>query len=248
LTVIDTTKQVGPTVPFDLGAARPSDGTAVDVAGARTRAYRLVCTTDPDRDHVCDDDEVDRVEVGVFDPVSKRAVLVLMEDDPEFSAATLTGLLRREERAVDDAQTTTGLDYAGLDIDVSDRYVLDESVPPRMAPLAFALALVLIGVGAIILAGLAGGYLTSRRSGAALTAPARTLEPGDRLPLRVTGMVRTPTGLEHLREAPGDLVRFALGRRVPPPVESPSDIGPEATGNADGEPDSTLIVERRAVP
>ena len=84
--------------------------------------------------------------------------------------------------------------------------------------------LVLVGVGAIILAGLAGGYLIYRRSGAALPAPARTLEPGDRLPLRVTGMVRTPTGLEHLREAPGDLVRFGLGRRVAQPGESPSDV------------------------
>jgi hypothetical protein len=243
LIVIDATRTVGATVPLDLGATQPSDGTAVDFAGSRTGAYRLVCSTDPDRDHVCDDDEIDRVEVGVFDPVSKRAVLVLLRDAPEFSAATLTGLLRREERSVDDARTTVGLDFGDLDIDVSDSFVLDESVPPRTAPFAFVLALVLVGVGAIILAGLAGGYLIYRRSGAALPAPARTLAPGDRLPLRVTGMVRTPTGLEHLREAPGDLVRFALGRRIPQPGESPPDAG-----DADGAPDSTLIVERRGVP
>ena len=70
---------------------------------------------------------------------------------------------------------------------------------------------------AIILVGLAGGYLIYRRSGAALPAPATTLEPGERIPLRMTGMVRTPTGLEHLREAPGDLVRFVLGRQVAQP-------------------------------
>jgi hypothetical protein len=114
-----------------------------------------------------------------------------------------------------------------------------------MAPLAFVLALVLVGVGTIILAGLAGGYLIYRRAGAALPAPMRSLEAGDRLPLRLTGIVRTSTGLEHLREAPADLVRFALGRRVPQPEESPFDAG---AIDAHRAPESTLIVERRDVP
>ena len=241
-TLIDATRTVGATVPLDLGGARPSDGTAVDVSGSRTGAYRLVCTTDPDRDHVCDDEEVDRVEVGVFDPVSKRAILVLLRDAPEFAQASLTGLLRREERSVDDAQTSYGLDFGDLGLDVSHSYVLDESAPPRAAPLAFVLAFVLVAVGAIILAGLAGGYVIYRRSAAALPEPAMTLGPGERLPLRVTGMVRTPTGLEHLREAPGDLVRFVLGQRVGPPDEQA-----DGDHNDDGSGATTLIVDRRDV-
>ena len=98
----------------------------------------------------------------------------------------------------------------------------------------------------MILAGLAGGYLIYRRSHAGLPEPATTLALGERLPLRLTGMVRTPTGLEHLREAPGDLVRFAHGRRVAPPGEPPSDG--DAHDVDDTAAESTLIVERRDVP
>ena len=71
----------------------------------------------------------------------------------------------------------------------------------------------------MILVGLAGGYLIYRRSGAALPAPGTTLGPGERLPLRVTGILRTPTGREHVREVPGELVRFVLGRPVEPAVD-----------------------------
>ena len=195
-----------------------------------------MCTSDPDRDHVCDDDEVDRVEVGVFDPVSKRAVLVLTQDDPEFSEATLTGLLRREERSVDDAQTTVGLDYADLDIDVSDSYVLDESVPPGTAPLAFVLV-VPRRHRRDLPRRLAGGYLIYRRSGAAPAPSTRSSRAT--ASLRVTGMVDADRS-EHLREAPGDLVQFRA--RADRPAGAPP-----AGANADeagGTPDSALIVGR----
>jgi hypothetical protein len=245
--VIDATSAVGATEPLDLAAVPPSDGTAVAVAGSRTGAYRLVCGTDPDRDHVCDDDEIDRVEVAVFDPGSKRAVLVILPDVPEFSEASLTGLLRREERSVDDAKRTYGTDFADLDIDVSEGYVLDDGVPPGTAPLAFLLALAFVAVGAIILAGSAGGYLIYRRSGEPLPAPAATLAPGERLPVRLTGLLRTRTGLEHVREAPGDLVRFVVGPEVTEP-EAPGEDQPASTGIGDAGPTpTTLLVERRDV-
>ena len=214
--IIDTTHAVGETIPLDLAAGAPTVGTAVAVAGPRTGAYRLVCTRDDDGDAACDEDEADRVEIAVFDPASKRAIRVLLREPPEFSDASLTGVLRREERAVDDAKTAAGFDFGSLDIVVSDRYILDEDVPPGSAPLAFALALVLMAIAGLILVGLAGGYLIYRRSGASLPLPATTLGPGDRIPVRVSGLVRTPTGLGHTREAPAELIRFVLGRRVGP--------------------------------
>ena len=241
--VIDATGATGSSVPIDLGAGAPANGTAVEVTAARTGAYRALCTTDPDRDRVCDDAEIDRFEVAVFDPGSKRGMLVLLRDLPELSSASLTGLLHREERAVDDALTTEGLDFEDFDVDVSARYILDENMAPGSAPLAFVVALALVGVATTILVGLAGGYLIYRRSTSPLPAPATSVEPGERIALRITGLVRTQgSGTEHLREAPGDLIRFALGRRVvvDPDVEAPDD--------GDGPPASTLIVERREKP
>ena len=81
------------------------------------------------------------------------------------------------------------------------------------------LALGCLALAGTILVGLAGGYLIYRRSAAALPAPATTLGPGERLPLRITGVLRTPTGREHVREVPGELVRFVLGRPVAPPAD-----------------------------
>ena len=76
-----------------------------------------------------------------------------------------------------------------------------------------------LALAGTILVGLAGGYLIYRRSAAALPDPATTLGPGERLPLRITGVLRTPTGREHVREVPGELVRFVLGRPVEPAVD-----------------------------
>jgi hypothetical protein len=61
--------------------------------------------------------------------------------------------------------------------------------------------------------------------------------------LRVTGILRTPTGLEHVREAPGALVRFIRPRPEPvePPVAQPIETDPSAVS-------TTLIVERAGQP
>ncbi|HEX6867324.1 MAG TPA: hypothetical protein VF119_00900 [Candidatus Limnocylindrales bacterium] len=231
--VIDATHAVGETVPLDLAAGAPGVGTAVAISGPRTGAYLPICTHDDDRNATCDEDEVDRVEIAVFDPASKRAIRVLLRDPPEFADASLTGVLRREERAVDDAKRADGFDFGALGIVVSDRYVLDEAVPPGGAPLAFVLAFGLTALAGIILVGLAGGYLIYRRSAMSLPVPSTTLGPGDRIPVRISGLVRTPAGLGHVREAPGDLIRFVLGRQVEataiqPPDDEPRDDGPSA--------------------
>jgi hypothetical protein len=71
------------------------------------------------------------------------------------------------------------------------------------------------------------------------------MAPGERLPLRITGVVRTPTGFEHVREVPGELVRFVLGRRVEPPAPTEPNQVTETPEPADAsEIATTLLVER----
>jgi hypothetical protein len=201
--------------------------------------------------------------VLVFDRVSRHAIRVLVRDLPEFTGeADMTGLLRREERAVDEARTGAQYDFRTLDLRVSDRYILDD-VAAGTAPLTFALAGLVAVLAGAILVGWAGGYLIYRRSGAGLPVPAASLGAGERIPLRVSGILRTPTGLEHVREAPGALIRFVLGRPVTSSVagevaaDGPAEAaeGAEARGAAESrapatEPPiaTTLIVERTAAP
>ena len=150
----------------------------------------------------------------------RHGVRVLLRDWPEFSEATMTGLLRREERTAAFAKGLMGADFDGLDLRVSDRYVLNEPETPAGAPAAFALAAGFAAVAVAIVVGLAGGYLVYRPAGAPLPPPATTLGPGGAIPLRITGIVRTPAGTEHVREVPGSLVRFMLRRAEPSPEPS----------------------------
>jgi hypothetical protein len=220
----------------------PAAGTSVDLNGARLGSWVGVCRHDPRIDSACPSDEQDLFEILVFDRASRHAIRVLVRDVPEFTAdADLTGLLRREERAVDDARTGAQSDFGALDLRVSDRYVLDEAAGAGTAPLTFALASLVAATAGVILVGWAGGYLIYRRSGLSLPAPATSLEAGERIPLRITGILRTPTGLEHVREAPGVLIRFVLGRPITssPSADDPADEPSVAT---------TLIVERTDTP
>ena len=267
--VLDTTSdaQAGVGSPLDLAGPLPATGTVVEASGSRLGSYIGVCRHDPDLSRSCDPDEEDLFEVLVFDRVSRHAIRVFVAELPEFTSdATVTGMLRREERAVDSAMTTAGRDLRDLGLVVSDRYILDDGAAAGTATLAFALAGFSAVLAGIILIGLAGGYLIYRRSGARLPLPATTMGPGERLPLRMTGLVRTSTGLEHVREVPGELVRFVLGRpAVPPEGASPErpgppepPEGPEALGPPDdpetSEPPgasdlaTTLLVERVGKP
>ena len=254
--LIDATVAVSaPGDPIDLAADLPAAGTEVVIAGSRLGSWLAVCSVDLDSNGECDEPEQDRYEVIAFDPVSKNAVRVLVSDLPEFTDTTMTGLLRREERAVDDAVTTSGLGFDDLELAVSDRYILEEGAGPGSAPLAFVLAGVLVTVAGIIMVGLAGGYLIYRRGDDRLPTPATTLAPGERLALRISGLVRTPTGLEHVREAPGALVRFVQSMPAPeaPEHEEPEEPGEPVEG-AIPDPlalppiSTTLIVERTGSP
>lgn len=256
--VLDTTNGLsGTRTPIDLAAPLPKTGTHVEVSGSRLGSYIGVCSQDADGDHICDPEEEDLYEFLVFDRVSRHAIRVFVADFPEFTSdATITGQLRREERAVDGARTTAGLDLRDRGLIVSDRYILDDGAAPGSATLAFALAGLLAALAGVLLIGLAGGYLIYQRSGR-LPAPATTMADGERLPLRISGVVRTPTGLEHVREVPGDLIRFVLGRPVPAP-ETIRGADPETTPGAEppappAPPDAsevatTLIVERVGRP
>ncbi len=219
----------GASAKLDLAGPLPATGTRVDLSGARIGGYGWVCTSDIDGNGVCDLDEENQYEVLVFDPVSKHAIGVLVDDVPEFAdPVAFTGRLHLDERAIDEVQRVNGDEFDALDLEISPVFVLDEGTAPRSAPLAFAMAAILLVVAGVIFIGLAGGYLIYRRGGGRLPEPATTLGPGERLPLRITGVVRTPTGLEHVREVPGELVRFVLGRPVAPAEPPPADLAPPA--------------------
>jgi hypothetical protein len=260
--VLDTTKSstAAPT-PLDMTGTLPPTGTTVELSGARLGSYIGVCRHDPGADSACPSDEQDLYEVVVFDRVSRHAIRVLVRDLPEFTGdADLTGLLRRDERAVDDARAGVQVDFRALDLTVSDRYVLDEAVAAGTAPLTFALAGLVAALAGVILVGWAGGYLIYRRSARGLPVPAGSIGAGERIPLRITGVLRTPTGFEHVREAPGALTRFVLGRPVTTShvvavaaddPASAGDLGHPATADdPDLEPPiaTTLIVERTDTP
>ena len=243
--VLDTTIAVGDPVAVGPSGPFPESGTAVELSGARTGSYLAVCSVDSDRNGRCDADDQDRYEIVAFDPATRHGIRVLVRQPPAFSDATVTGLLRREERAVDDAQTSQGFDFTELGLQVWDRYLLDEVVPPGSAPLAYVLALGCLALAGTILVGLAGGYLIYRRSAAALPAPVTTQGPGERLPLRITGVLRTPTGREHVREVPGELVRFVLGRPVVPAVDVHAADAGVATAD-EGAPQNLVPAAREA--
>lgn len=241
---IDATDAVaGATSPLDLATGPPAAGTSVEVAGPRLGSYLWDCVSDIDGDGECAEEEAHAYDVVVYDPVSKRAIAVRIADTPEFTDATLTGLLRRDERAVDDARTTEGLAFDELGLTISSRYILDDEAAPASAPLAFGLAAVLALAAGTILIGLAGGYLIYRRSGGGLPEPATALGPGERIPVRITGLVRTPAGRLHVREVPGALVRFVLQPAVPPaPLADGKDAAIETPTT------TTLLVERAGRP
>ncbi len=161
-------------------------------------------------------------------------------DDFALEPGTFTGMLRRDERAVSDAKSTSGLGFDDRVLTVSDRYLLDDGASPANPYLAYGLAGLVGLLAGAILVGLAGGYLIYRRAGGRLPEPATSLAVGERVPVKVTGMLRTTEGLIHVREVPADLVRFSLAAR---PEPSAVEVAAPAL-----EPSSTLIIERRGRP
>ena len=231
---------------LDLAAGTPAVGTSVRLDGPRLGSWADACSTDADHDGRCDASEEDSYEIVMLDAATRRAVRVLVPEIPEFTAATMTGLLRREERAVDDARTTEGLDFDGFDLTVSDRFILDDGAGPGSATLAFVAAGVALGLAGVILVGLAGGYLVYRRDHGPLPAPATTLAAGERIPLRVSGMLKTAHGPEHVREVPASLARVPV--RVAAPAVSRAATEATDSTMASEPTDATEAPEDSDVP
>jgi hypothetical protein len=225
LRYVDATRSGSPT-KVAIANGLPANGTAVEVEGSRSVNYLTVCSADVNNDGVCSDDEIDLFDVVVYDPVTKKAVTVLTATSPEFVAAEFTGMLERSPRAVAEAQKTDNEEYKLSDygIRVSTDYLLFDGDEPASFGFLIPLALVLGLLALVIAVGGATGYLRFRPGGP-IGAAWATLEPGGRIPLRVTGELRTPQGLVHVREAPADLVRFVMTPAEPPAIEQ-APIGP----------------------
>jgi hypothetical protein len=278
LRYVDATKSGSPT-KVAIANGLPAGGTAVEVEGSRSAHYLTVCSADVDNDGVCSDDEIDLFDVVVYDPVTKKAVTVLTATSPEFVAADFTGMLEKSPRAVAEAQKTDSEDYKISDfgISVSPDYMLWDGEEPAALGFLLPLALVLGVLALVIAVGAATGYLRFRPGGP-IGAAWATLEPGGRIPLRVTGELRSPHGLIHVREAPAELVRFVMTAverpavetqpteppldtappvepppDTPPPVEPPFDTAPPVEPPPDAAPavepsPTTLIIERQGRP
>lgn len=249
--VIDATVTGGaPGVEHSIADDWPDDGTTVTVSGPRSATYVEWCSEDADDDGQCDDEEIDTYDVIMLDVEAGTAVLVVTEDDPEFQPVTLTGMLRHDASAVAEAVNAPGFTLDDYDITVSPSYVLDVGATPPDPGVSMLVAVVLAGLGLTILVGVAGGYVGYRKTGVR-PAGATTMAVDDVIAVRLTGVIRSPVGLTHVRDVPAALRRFVT--RVAPPVAPDGVEAPDGTSDPDrplevAPLDSTLIVERIGRP
>jgi hypothetical protein len=216
--IIDTTLgSSGAGVDHDLGEPWPTDGTTLTVGGPRSVTYVEWCSADPDDDGLCDDEEIDTFDVVIVDLESKTGVLVITDESPEFVPVSLSGILREDASAVVEAANAPGFSLADYDIDVSPSYVLDVGATPVDPIAPFILAALAALLGLIMLAGLAGGYIGYRRTGGP-PAAATTLGVDGSIPLRLSGVIRTPQGPTHVRDVPAVLRRFVTVADTPVPA------------------------------
>jgi hypothetical protein len=162
--VIDTsTGSNGTAVAYDW-ASPPATETIVKVSGTDLGPVAF-CTTDPNGNGDCDDEEVDGWDLLVYDPATKHGVLVVIDSDPLAATRTLTGMLRRDPGAVRDAKTPDNATFAfsELGITVSDEYVLEEDGKPLSAPPSYAASAALAILAVIVLIGWRSGYVVYRR-------------------------------------------------------------------------------------
>ncbi len=242
---LDPTRFIDATVPatgtpVDLAAGLPAAGTSVTIDGSRAVEYLPFCAGDADGDGACDDDEVDTYDLIVYDPITLRGVVVATSVSPESQTATFTGILRRDVGAIDRAVNAPGVTLEEIGITVSPVYLLEDGAEPVEGSLLFILSVILGVVAAVIAIGVAGGYVRFR-GGDPLPPAASTFAPGERLAVGVTGALRAPSGLIHVREAQADVVRFVVDR--PATADAPA-----AAADAAGSISTTVIVERRDRP
>lgn len=225
---------------LDLATGLPDEHHRFSIDAARLTTSVGTCATDVAGDGSCGDDEYDRWDIVVYDPASKRGVVVLTDVDPTFQAATVTGILHRDAATAGAAIAEGSPSIDGRDVALSDVLVLDDGATPADPTPIYVVAVLAAIVAIVLVIGVLGGYVRYRPGGP-LPAGAATMSAGERLPLAVTGVLRTPTGPVHVREAPADLVRFVLVSPAPPAAE------PEPADDAVALP-ATLIVERRDRP
>jgi hypothetical protein len=196
--------------------------------------YLDVCSGDADGDGQCEEAEFDMLDAFIGDPASGRAITVVKEDHPAQVPIAFTGMLRSDARSILEAKATQGLQFDELGIAVSNRYLLVDQASPANGALSMGAAIAAGLLAAVLAIGLVGGYLVFRASKAALPSGGRTLDPGDAIPVRVTGSLRTEGGLIHVREANAQLVRFPLGvPAVAPVLEAVPAPEPEAAPAAE---------------
>jgi hypothetical protein len=239
-------------VAHDLADDLPPAGTAVEISGSRGVDFIAVCSVDTNGDGVCGDDEADLYDLYVYDPASKRAVTILTSTSPEFTTASFTGVIRRSPNAVKEAIEVEGGSITDIGISVSPTYVLtDGDVPSNPLP-SFILAGLAAALAGLIVLGVVGGYLRFRPGGTAAPALA-TMAPGEGIPVHVTGDLRGPSGLTHVREATADLQRYVL---PPASEEVVAEVAESATSERaepndvarpTASPATTLIIERRSL-
>jgi hypothetical protein len=213
--------------PLVLGeTARAGD--AVSLTAAMAGTYLEVC--EDDETEWCDPDDVDAYDTLVFDLESKRAIIIVTEDVPQPLPVTVTGMLRRDPVGARDAVTADGFDIANLGVTISAEYVLDDGHHPSSATLAGIVAVLALVGAALIVVGVAGGYVVFRPSRRPVPTDGRPLAPDEAIAVSVTGVLRRPDGASHVRDVRGRVVRFRHGEA------------------ADGSDDTTLLVERAGRP
>jgi hypothetical protein len=229
------TDRAGEAVPLDLAGEMPPAGTLVSIDGPYY-GYLDVCSGDADGDGQCEEAEFDLIDAFIGDPEAGRAITVVKAEHPAQIPIAITGMLRRDSGSILDAKTTEGLDFGSLGITVSDRYLLVDRASPANGAVSMAVAIVAGLAAGVLAVGLAGGYLVFRRSTRPLPSGARTLEPGESIPIRVTGALRKEDGLIHVREAKALLVRFPLVVPAPPAAAEPAEAEPGAADPQEPSP------------
>jgi hypothetical protein len=253
--IIDA-RVAGTPTAHTLGDPMPADGSLVTVTGSRSVGYATSCSVDVDGDGTCGPDEVDTFDVAIFDRATGVGILIITEDDPDLLPATFTGMLRSDPSTVSDMVNAPGPTLEDYGITVSPTYLLEVGATPADPAAAMLLGLLAGLLAAVILAGVAGGYVGYRKV-AGRPAGATTLSAAEAIPVRLTGVVRGPTGDSHVRDVPAVVRRFVpatvsagdLATEAPEPAPA-AESGPVADmATATPDPaaipvESTVIVER----
>ena len=251
--LIDATV-VGSGGAHDLTDPWPGDGATVTVSGSRLATWAEYCSRDPDGDGYCDDEEVDIYDVVVMDQASGSACWSSPTRTHRSSPSPSRACCDVTPRPCGRPST---LRTSALLITTSrcPRPTSSMSGRPRpIRPRRWSWRWLTAMMAMAILLGLAGGYVGYRPVAGRPTG-ATTLAPSESIPVRLTGVVRSPAGPTHVRDVPATLRRFVL--RDPTPSVTASD-GPDPTSSTDptsapdptaSAPDelsieSTLIVER----